>query len=150
MGARRCCSSHVSPLMPSRKQVKFSSISFWDGQVVSVHLMVFWINEWAVALSCRAISSVLLGVIAVEVGVGPVEYVWVHGSYFGSDGCATDCWVHFVLCACCSCPKARCFCHFPCAVTGPVACDVFDVIKAIKDCELVSEENGPPCMWEWE
>ena len=25
MGARRCCSSHVSPLMPSRKQVRFSA-----------------------------------------------------------------------------------------------------------------------------
>ena len=35
--------------------------------MVSVRSMVFWINKWAAVLSCRAISSVLLGVIAGEV-----------------------------------------------------------------------------------
>ena len=82
--------------------------------------------------------------------MGPVKQAWVHGSYFGLDGDAADCWVHFVLRACCSRPKACGFCCFPCIVTGPVACDVFDVIEAVEDCELVSEEGGPPCMWEWE
>ena len=73
IGARRCHSSHVRPLMPSKKHVKFSGISLGVVRLVSVHSMVLWMSECMVALSCKAISSVLVGVVVAVVStVGAV------------------------------------------------------------------------------
>ena len=63
IGVRRCSSSHVRLLMPSKKQVKFLGISLGVVQVVSVRSTVLWMRECVVALSCKAISSVLVGVV---------------------------------------------------------------------------------------
>ena len=63
--------------MPSKKQVRFSRISSVVVQVELVCLTVLWMREWAAALSCKAISSVLLGVvIAAWSGVGVLVLFW--------------------------------------------------------------------------
>ena len=73
IGARRCCSSHVRLLRLSKKHVKFSGISLGIVQVVSLCLMVLWMRECAAVLSCKAISSVLLGTgTAMGSGAGAV------------------------------------------------------------------------------
>ena len=73
IGVRRCHSSHVRLLRLSKKHVRFSGFSLGIVQVVSVHLMALWIRECAAALSCKVISSVLLGAgTAIGSGVGAV------------------------------------------------------------------------------
>ena len=74
MGASRCRSSQVSPLMPSRKHCRFSGISLGIVQEVSDRLTALWMSWCMAALSCSAISSVQEGVVAVSwLGVG----VWL-------------------------------------------------------------------------
>ena len=61
----------------SKKHVRFSGISLGVVRVVLVHSTVLWMREWAAALSCKAISSVLLGVvIAAWSGVGVPVLFW--------------------------------------------------------------------------
>ena len=69
--------SHVSLLMPSKKHVRFSGISLGVVRVVSDRSMVLWMRECVAALSCNAISSVLVGVVvAVRTGVGALFLFW--------------------------------------------------------------------------
>ena len=77
MGERRCRSSHVRPLMSSKKHVRFSGISLGVVRVVSVCSTALWMRECAVALRCKVISSVLVGVVvAAWSGVGVLFLFW--------------------------------------------------------------------------
>ena len=66
------------------------------------------------------------------------------------DGGTADVWVGFVLGACAMCPQSCCSGCFLGIAAGPLACDVPDVIEAVQYGEWASQENGPPCMWDWE
>ena len=57
--------------MPSKKHVKFLEMSLGVVQLVLVHSMVLWLSECVAVLSCKAISSVIVGVVVATVsGVG--------------------------------------------------------------------------------
>ena len=82
--------------------------------------------------------------------MGPAQCIWIHITYGGTDGNATDGWVGFMLGASTMCPHSCCSSGFFGIVIGPLACYVSNVLEAIKDSEWTAKEGGPPCVWDWE
>ena len=86
--------------------------------------------------------------VGAQLVVHPAQRIRIHIVHGGVDEDAAGALVGFVLGASTACPQLSCSSSFFGIVAGPLMCDAFDVVEAIKDGEWLTQEGRPPCMWD--